>query len=178
MAEFNRYTEYVLEQDIARAALAISLHAISKDRRTGASPKIFPVGFDSFPLTFLLILSDELQEYLRWEGVSLRRQLMFNCHPLLEVKHNESDHSLRMIVSFSLQKENKDAIVAQAKRMARSTKTNLSEDSISGAADLIAGIVKKTLEEKLQLGDTVKLKLRIYEDWDKELYSKDLCSPV
>ncbi len=178
IAEFNRYTEYVLEQDITRAALAISLHAINKDRRTKGSPKVFPISFGSFPLTFLLILSDELQEYLRWEGTSFRRQLMFSCHPRLNIKYHAPDNSLHMTVAFSLQSENEKAIVAQAKRLAKSTGTQLAGETISAAADLIAGLVAKTLEEKLLLGENVKLKLKIYEDWNKERYSKDLCSPA
>ena len=45
MEEFNLYTEYVLEQDVARVALAISLHGIGKDKRTKALLKVYQISF-------------------------------------------------------------------------------------------------------------------------------------
>ena len=176
MDQFGKYTEFVLEQDIARAALAISLHAIAKDTKSGASAKVYPIEFDSSPLTFLLILADELQEYLRWEGTSIRRELKFQCHPQLDVQYDPHSNSIRMTVSFSLESENEAALVAQAKRIAEATRTQLSEETISGAADLIGNLTKKTLEQKLKVGENFKLKLNIYEDWDtdKTRYREDL----
>jgi len=169
-----------LEQDIARAALAISLHALGKDRKTKALPKVLPIGFDEFPLSFLLVLSDELQEYLRWEGTSVRRQLTLHCHPQLETKYDASDDAVRITVSFSLESENREALVAQAKRMAAHKGDKLTDENISGVADLIGGQIKKSLEGKIKLGQNLKVKLNIYEDWDqgKTRYSKDLGSPA
>jgi hypothetical protein len=54
--QFNVYTEHVLEQDIARAALAISLHSLDP---TLGQPSIYPVHFDQFPLTFILLLQTD-----------------------------------------------------------------------------------------------------------------------
>ena len=68
---FNSYARYVLSQDIARAALAISLHNLKRiSQNKGAL--FLPLHFDKYPLAFILILSDGIQEYLRWEGTSIR----------------------------------------------------------------------------------------------------------
>lgn len=171
--EFNKYTDYVLEQDVARAALAITLHAIEEDERSKVYPKIFPIAFDLFPLAFLLVLSDELQEYLRWEGTSLKKELKFNYHPIIETAYNKPDKTISISVSFSLDSTNEDAIVAQAKRM---VSTHPSISNIDDAVDLIGNSIKKTLERKLKLGQNFKLKLSIYQDWDKTRYSKEVCS--
>ena len=59
--ETKAYNDYIFEQDVTRAALAIALHNIDPDR----NPKIFPLKFSNFPLACLLILLDELQEFYR-----------------------------------------------------------------------------------------------------------------
>ena len=64
--QYARFVELVLEQDVARAALAIALHSLDAERY----PKVFPIDFQRLPLTFLLILCDELQEAFRLEGIS------------------------------------------------------------------------------------------------------------
>lgn len=64
--QFPQYVEFVLEQDVTRAALAISLHNLDP----ADYPKLFPLSFPNFPLTYLLLLADELQEFYRFEGLS------------------------------------------------------------------------------------------------------------
>jgi len=174
--EFNKYTDYVLEQDIARAALAISLHAIEEDEKTKVYPKIFPIDFGSYPLSFLLILSDELQEYLRWEGVTLKKSLNFNYHPALDIKFNQSNNLIETKVSFSIEIKNKEAIVKQANEVARRSNINLIISDIDGAVDLFGNSMKKNLERKLDIGKNFKLNLYIYQDWSSIIYNKELNS--
>ena len=176
--QFNKYTEYVLEQDIARAALAISLHAIKKDERSEKPPKVFPLDFGSFPLSFLLVLSDELQEYLRWEGASIGKELRFTDHPVLDARLRKKKGIISLSVSFSLDSKNQDAIIAQARQMAVAEKSESSITDFNSAVDLIGDSTKKTLERKLKLGENFKLNLSIYQDWDsnKRKYTENLCS--
>jgi len=57
------YVKTVLEQDVARSALGVALHSV---KNSGVS-RLFPISFKKFPLAFLLILCDELQEFFRTE---------------------------------------------------------------------------------------------------------------
>ncbi|MGA2677921.1 MAG: hypothetical protein ABSF37_01330 [Sedimentisphaerales bacterium] len=174
--EFNRYTEYVLEQDVARAALAISLHAINEDRRSIAYPKVFPISFTSYPFAFLLILSDGLQEYLRWEGVTIEKQLKFNYHPILKVKFDKSKSVIEVNVSFSFDKKKEKELIEQAKRMARFHDANMTISSFDEAIDFMGNSIKADLEKRLILGDSFKIKLSIYQDWKRMCYNKDMQS--
>jgi len=119
MEQFNLYTEYVLEQDIARVALAVSLHGIDKDKRTGILPKVFPISFGSFPLVFLLILSDELQEYLRWEGATFRKELLYDCHPMLDTHFNMNTKAITIKVTFLVNSQNEEEMITAANRKAK-----------------------------------------------------------
>jgi len=172
--EFNTYTEYVLEQDVARAALAISLHAIDEDKRSSVYPKIFPIAFNSYPFAFLLILSDGLQEYLRWEGITIKKELKFNYHPILDFKFNKRKTIIELDVSFSIDNQNKKAIINQADKIAKFINASQPISDIDKAVDLIGNTIKGDLEKKLELGNYFKLKLTIYQDWDKILYNKDV----
>lgn len=178
MDQFNLYTEYVLEQDVARAALAISLHSIGPDRKTKQLPAVFPVRFEKLPLTFLLILSDELQEYLRWEGTSLQKGLKFSSHPAIELNvDREGAHpGVKLITSFSLDSSNENYIINQAKKMCAYQKDTTVIKDLDGAVDFIGRNLKSTLEGKLYLGHGFNLKVQIWKDWTHELYSKDFQS--
>jgi hypothetical protein len=174
--EFNLYTEYVLEQDIARAALAISLHSLKEDERTKVYPKIYPIDFEILPLTFLLILVDELQEYLRWEGTAIKRNLKFNYHPKLEVKVSIAGSNISNIqlkVLFSLDKNHKDYIINQAKFINAQKGGLQSISDIDRASTVIGDSIKDNLEKKLNLGKYFKLELEIYENWKRKVYGNE-----
>lgn len=81
MEEIEVYNDLVFEEDITRVALAIALH----DAKPELYPKIFPISFRKFPLLFLLIFCDELQEYFRQEGSSLKGVTLLKNLPLLDV---------------------------------------------------------------------------------------------
>lgn len=173
--QFNTYTEYVLEQDIARAALAISLHGLGKDRKSELYPKVFPIDFHGFPLAFLIILSDELQEYLRWEGSALEKKIVFNYHPNLDITLYKTNYAVKMIVSFSLDSSMKDSIIEYACRLTGHSGAP-APTAFSAAVIAIGNSIKKALEQKLLLGTNFKLKLEIFENWNTRLYDEDLIS--
>jgi len=152
--QFNTYTEYVLEQDIARAALAISLHSMKEEQKIS---KIFPIDFSTFPLTFLLILSDELQEYLRWEGTSIKRDMKFNYQPKLEVKVKPESFSIRIKILFSLDGKQEEYIKKRANVINKKIGINKDVKDIDAASEVIGNVVKENLEKKLNLGDYFNL---------------------
>ena len=173
MEEFNLYTEHVLEQDIARVALAISLHGIGgigKDKRTSALPKVYPISFGSFPLVFLLILSDELQEYLRWEGATVKKERKFTCHPKLDTKIDQDKKEIKMIVTFLVDKQDTLEIIEVANRMAKHNKQE-HVTNIKDAVDLIGNSMTEGLKKRLSFDRHFMLQLEIHDEDDNELHS-------
>jgi hypothetical protein len=159
-----------------RAALAISLHALGPDEKGGAFPRVFPLDFKSYPLAFILVLSDELQEYLRWEGASVKKHLKFDYHPVLRVEFDEETRSIRMNVAYSFDAEDREAIIERATEIARFQNMAETVDGIDKAVDLLCNAIKEQLERKLALGGDVQLTLSLWEDWSVRRYSKDLSS--
>ena len=100
--ETKAYNDYVFEQDVTRAALAIALHNIDPDR----NPKIFPLKFSDFPIACLLILFDELQEFYRPEGLFLTEVVRCLKFPDIIVKVGFLGGKLRIQIraSFDLEK--------------------------------------------------------------------------
>ncbi|MBI5374213.1 MAG: hypothetical protein HZA77_02190 [Candidatus Schekmanbacteria bacterium] len=79
--EFPSYYDFILTQDIARAALDIALHNFKK-KDYG---QFFPFQFTMFPLAFLLVLCDEIQEFMRPEGLSYQTITKFKTWPSVYV---------------------------------------------------------------------------------------------
>jgi hypothetical protein len=175
ISEFNAYTEYVLEQDIARAALAISLHNLRPDHRAEALPLIFPIHFDQYPLTFLLILCDELQEYLRWEGTSVAKRLKFSFHPRISVgvKKSKAGLQAQVITEFSLDSRDAAYVISQANAILVHDKTPREITKVDEAVQVVVSSVKAGLEKKLYLGREFRLRITIYEDWNRLIYCND-----
>lgn len=174
--EFNTYAEYVLEQDIARAALSISLHNIAEEPKTKVYPKIFPIRFKTLPLTFLLILSDELQEYLRWEGISLIKEMKFQYHPFLDIQFYKSNNSIRVKVEFAVNSQNEANIIKQAMGIAKHQKIEKDIKQLGDAINLIGDSLKGNLEKKLLIGKEFKLRLNILIDGKRKVFSKEIRS--
>lgn len=167
--EFNSYTEYVLEQDIARVALAISLHGIDKDKRTGVLPKVFPISFRSFPLVFLLILSDGLQEYLRWDGATFKKELIFDCHPSLDTHFDRDKKAINITVTFLVKGQNEEEMIKAANRMAEHNGLD-SVGNIKDAVGLIGKLMTEGLKRRLGFDKYFIMQLRIHNENDEELY--------
>lgn len=101
--ETKAYYDYVFEQDVARAALAIALHSIDPND----NPKIFPLRFSKFPLAFLLILFDEMQEFYRPEGLVLTEVVRYRKFPYIDVNlksSNEDRLIIQIVAHFDLEK--------------------------------------------------------------------------
>ena len=92
--QFGQWTRHVLENDIARAALAIALHSADH----GEYPKLFPLRFDRCPFTWLLVVCDQLQEFLRAEGTPYPTVNKMKTLPKTEVSF--TDHALNLTVTL------------------------------------------------------------------------------
>lgn len=170
--QFDIYSKLVLEQDVARAALAISLHGLKEDEKTNVYPKVFPIRFSDFPLTFLLILSDETQEYLRWEGTGIRREIKFEGHPPLDVV--AQDNSISVRASFSFHPDQEDYIVGEVRKLMKRRDPNRKILDTKSAAVAIGESVAATLRKKLRFGDDFRFAFSVYRDWKDLLYSVEL----
>jgi len=175
--QFNVYSEYVMEQDIARAALAISLHNLKNDKKTDFCPRIFPIEFSKMPLTFLLILSDELQEYLRWEGVTIENKMRFYSHPVIETKIKKNKRDIDLRVKLSWDKKDIKDILLHAKSIVKFRNLNKNIEKIDDAAKIIGKEIKDNLEKKLMLGKKFNLNIEILENWNRRIYMKQLKTP-
>lgn len=173
--QFNTYTECVLEQDIARAALAISLHSL-QSHGPRFVPRVFPVRFAQFPLTFLLLLADDLQEYLRFEGMTLAGQMRFGSHPSVSVTvaHEGGRVVPHVEVFYSWAEADEANVIAQATAVAKHTGQASDVPDLSRAADIIGNSMKDSLEHKLMIGDDFRLSVEILVDWGRRLYGKEL----
>lgn len=94
--QYCDFISRVLEHDIARAALAISIHNLDSI----AFPKIFPIDPDKFPLAFLLILCDEIQEPFRREGITFTGVSKLTRFPEIRVKVNRNNSSLYISIGI------------------------------------------------------------------------------
>jgi hypothetical protein len=174
MEQFDKYTEFILHQDIARAALAISLHSL----KPLSYPNIFPVDFQSFPLTFLLVLSDELQEYLRWEGTSIRGDMKFNYQPRLTVAAAFDEQgalsTVNVTAQFGVDQTQGKYLIKQATVISDREKIGTKVADIRDAIQVIANTTAKTLRLKLQLGTSFRLRIEIYVNWEDLALAMDL----
>ena len=84
--EFNRYIDYYFKDDIARMALIIALHHL-KSKNIPPTPK---VKFSRFPLLFILILADELQEFIRKQVESGKEYIILKKIPDIKFKNNKN----------------------------------------------------------------------------------------
>lgn len=116
----KKYRKWVLEQDVTRIALAIALHDLYKyDTKVYQSnekenkEKIFPISFKDFPLTFMLILLDQTQEYYRPEGISLNRISKLKNLPEINVELMSKDpfkFKIQITLLYSELKREKEII--------------------------------------------------------------------
>jgi hypothetical protein len=122
------------------------------------------------------VLSDELQEYLRWEGARVKKHLKFNYHPTMTVEVNEEARSITTDVTFSFDGKDKEALIERAREVARFQRLQDSVDDINAAVDLLGNTIKRALESKLRLGEDFRVTLSLSEDWSKMCYRKELSS--
>lgn len=165
--QFNKYATYVLQQDIARAALAISLHGLDDDNLTKAVPKVFPIRFADFPLAYILILADETQEYLRWEGTSIRRDIRFTDHPAIGVQLNHD--AIQIKAAFGFDRQQDEYIIDQVKKFLAHHKKERPIPNIKAAIEEICSGLKMALSKKLKFDERTRIEIAIYRDWEEKL---------
>lgn len=158
---FQDYSELVLKQDVARATLAICLHDL-KHNKDYAFPKFMPLSFDDYPLTFILIIADCLQEFLRWEGMSIRGDTKLYGFPALKV--TTRDNKITVNCSFSVEKDpTQDSYFIQdIKRTVIAEDRDITIDTIGDATDEFCKLITLELKEKLLLGDSFTLMLSFF----------------
>jgi hypothetical protein len=110
--QYSDFIDRVLEQDITRAALAISYHNINIER----FPKLFPVDSNKFPLGFLLILCDEIQEAFRLEGITFVGIRKLTRIPKIQVKitTNPIKILIKIIINYINLNPNEEQSVLEA----------------------------------------------------------------
>lgn len=126
--ETEKYNDYVLKQDVARAALAIALHNLKPNK----NPKIFPLKFSDFPISVMLILLDELQEFQRPEEVSLTEVVRCREFPILDVRTRIFDNMFRIQLEINLdlkrpRGKNKEKILKKYNEMLEESFTTYDE---------------------------------------------------
>lgn len=172
LGSFNRYTDLVLKQDIARAALAISLHDLKPSDKTGY-PKIFPLDFFDYPLTCLLILVDGLQEYLRWEGTSIRGGTKLLLFPELAI--DNAGGKLHFSIAFFVTDE-PDAqgyLISQSQALALKEGRTPRGGTLGEASQDLCDSLAKDLGSRLSRNPAFDIALSF---WDKgrQLFSRQV----
>lgn len=168
---FNAYIKLVLKQDLARAALAISLHDLKPDEETGY-PKFLPLDFFEYPLAYLLILVDGLQEYLRWEGTSIRGGTKLLLFPELAI--DAANNHLKLDIAFFVtdEPEAQNYLISQAQAMARNQGWAPRGPSVGEAAQDLCDSVAKGLASRLRGNRDFEVVLHFWKD--KELFNRNI----
>jgi hypothetical protein len=167
---FDAFTKYILKQDIARAALAISLHDLKPDEKTGY-PKFFPLEFFEYPLTCLLILVDGLQEYLHWEGTSIRGGTKLLLFPELAI--DAAINHIQLDVAFFVtdEPEAQNYLISQAQALALNERRSLRGSGLGEAAQDLCSSVAEDLASRLRKNRAFEAVLYFYEN-DRKLLSR------
>jgi len=145
--QYDVFTEKILEQDVSRAALAIAYHNIKYD----IYPKIFPVKSQSLPLTFILILCDEIQEAFRHEGINFIGLSKLNTFPVIDVKKTKGKFSITITIKYKeLDKNEENDVLKQyynySKDIHDSRTVNSFEDLIGLTWDNIFSVLTNKLD--------------------------------
>jgi hypothetical protein len=162
MNETKIFNDYVFEQDVTRAALAIALHNIDPDK----NPKIFPIKFSKFPLSSLLILFDELQEFYRPEGLVLTEIVRCRKFPLIHIERDDLDDGklrFRVSLKFDLEEPEENIISELVKKYNDWAKKN-KERIVKDYGDLVHaawGHIFSTITKKIDFGKKEQLMIKI-----------------
>lgn len=168
ISEFDAYTQHVLQVDIARCALGISLHALASPQSREAQ-HLHPVAFDRFPLAGLLILSDELQEYHRWEGTRINRTSGFGHHP--QIRCRVEDDRVMWEVTFSFDREDLDALAPRAMAIRRNTQGQADDiETLEEAIKTIGEHLRQSINAKLRFNESLCVELVLLQDWSHTLW--------
>lgn len=164
--ETKDYNDYVFEQDVARAALAIALHNIDPDR----NPKIFPLEFSNFPLACLLILFDELQEFYRPEGLGLTEVVRCRKFPDIhvDVRFLNDKPRIQIKTNFDLERptrKKEEKLVSRYNEWVRKNMNGVKEKDVvkdyDGLVHCTWKHIFKTIEKKIAFRAYEPLEIRV-----------------
>lgn len=171
---FSRYTQYVLKQDIARAALAISLHNLKPDPKTQYPQfKYLPLDLFDYPLTYLLIIVDSLQEYLRLEGTSIRGGTKLVTFPNLQLDAKNKRMKLKITFFVTDEPDEKEYLIAQAQAMARNEGRSPRGETLGEAAQDLCDSMAKEIASQTRRNELFQIVLA-FSDKNGELFSRDV----
>ncbi len=157
---FDAYVKYVLRQDIARASLGMSLHNLKRD--PSGAPLFLPLRFTKHPLAYILILSDGLQEYLRWEGTSIVGATKFCCFPSIDLDFNDGRFVLKVEFFLTGETQEEEYLKKQARSIAVITGQNTPDDlTLNTAGSFLLDSLLQQLNRQIDLTDEFRLKLTI-----------------
>lgn len=180
----EKYSDFickVLEQDISRAALAISYHNLSSKKY----PKLFPIDPNKLPLTFLLILCDEIQEAFRHEGINYIGLSKLTTLPDIRVTqiHDEKNSvifNIRIDICYiKLPEENMVAILGSLNNWAIYTNAKNVPSTYEELIKYTWDNIFLVLENKLLLGsEPFEVEIHVfYENNSKKANAKtQICS--
>ena len=122
-----------------------------------------PITFSDLPLTFILILSDSLQEYLRWEGLSIRGNTKLTGFPLLEVNLIKPD-KIKVICSFSIEQgaPHQKYFCEEICRMASLKGLASPGTSVKDCASTFCSIISTDMHKKIQFQDNFQFDISFY----------------
>ena len=161
--KFHDYCESVLKNDISRAAMVIALHNLDPIKYK----RLFPIDFQQNPLTFLLVLCDELEEYRRWFGTSIRPIEKLTRFPIINIKKIRNKYKLTYQMYYQ-----KIPITNEKLAVREFNKRLLKEGKkpIKKFSEIIKRnwnfTINKRLKSKLILNKKSKLKLKITVYYD------------
>jgi hypothetical protein len=171
--KYNIYVDNVLKEDIARAALAISFHDLSIVEKTGY-PKCLPIDFSDFPLTYLLIIVDSMQEYLRWEGTSIKGNTKFLSFP--QVKITKDEANIKLDFCFIIEKDEvvQNYLLSQAKSLSVRKSLETMPRDYKEASQLLFKEVCQEIKSKVNITNPLLTVVVVDKTSDTEVYSQTL----
>lgn len=162
MDSFSHYKKLVLEEDIARAALAISLHNVQYEDLS-QRPQFLPLNFHDYPLCFILILADGLQEYLRWEGTSIRGGTKLYAFPHLELAVGDNTFKVDCHFSISKDRAEQEYFCREVSNMLCTMNKTPTGNRIGDAANDLCRLLEDDIAKKICLNDHFTFRLHFYE---------------
>lgn len=168
---YNKWIEYVLKQDIARAALAISLHDLAPSHDDRMYPRCIPVDFKKYPLTCLLIITDCMQEYFRWEGTSIVGGSKFLSFPQLDVVMSGNSRRIEFFLTMGTKGEGE--YLLERINALKKIQNQPPVDTVGKAAADVCDRICDELSTKIKKG-SVPVKLNVKDKKDQVVYSKSI----
>ncbi len=164
--KFHEYCKLILKNDISRAAMAIALHNLDPIKYK----RLFPIDFQQNPLTFLLVLCDELEEYRRWFGTSIRPIEKLTRFPIINIKKIRNKYRLTYQMYYQkIPNTNEKLAVREFNKMLIKKGKKPIKDFFEIIKRNWNFTINERLKNKLILNKKSKLKLKITVYYDERI---------